>query len=204
MRRKLERKIQIPTGITCEVIENKVICKKDSLELSREIPIPGTKVLISQNEILISNEKGNKNDYKKIVSLSIHLKNILSGLEDPFIYKLESCNVHFPTSLKIEGDKLEISNFLGEKVKRYAEILPGVNVDIKGPNITLSSHNLESAGQTAANFEKATKVRGRDPRVFQDGIYIVEKPVKRKIEVIKPEEGKAEETIDTPEEQNDN
>ena len=30
-------------------------------------------------------------------------------------------------------------------------------------------------GQTAANIENATRVRKRDPRVFQDGIYLFER-----------------------------
>mgnify|MGYP000225838052 CR=1 FL=1 len=33
--------------------------------------------------------------------------------------------------------------------------------------------NKEKVGQTAANIEKATRVKGYDTRVFQDGIYLV-------------------------------
>jgi len=38
------------------------------------------------------------------------------------------------------------------------------------------SGNKYAAGQTAANLEQATRVRKKDRRVFQDGIFIVEKP----------------------------
>ena len=36
-------------------------------------------------------------------------------------------------------------------------------------------NNIEDVGQTAGNLEKATIVKGRDTRVFQDGIYIISK-----------------------------
>jgi large subunit ribosomal protein L6 len=39
----------------------------------------------------------------------------------------------------------------------------------------LTGSDLEQVSQTAANIERATKIRGFDPRVFQDGIYITEK-----------------------------
>jgi large subunit ribosomal protein L6 len=180
MKKQISKKVIIPNGIICEISEGKITFKKDSNEYSKDFNLPKTELNLEGQELTVSCKKGNKLDYKNILSLCAHLRNIISGLENPFEYKLESCNVHFPMSLKIEQDKLEISNFLGEKVKRYAEILPSVKVDIKGNNITITSIDIESAGQTAANFEKATKVKGRDNRIFQDGIYITEKPSKRK------------------------
>ena len=78
-------------------------------------------------------------------------------------------------TLKVEKNYLIINNFLGEKTPRHAKILPEVSVDIKGPKVIVSSRNKESAGQTVANIEKATIVRKRDRRVFQDGIFLVER-----------------------------
>ena len=92
------------------------------------------------------------------------------------MYHLEAVNVHFPMSLKIEGGKLAINNFFGEKTPRYAKILPNVEVKLEGQKIIIISSNKEAAGQTAANFEKATKIKNRDKRIYQDGIYITQKP----------------------------
>ncbi len=39
----------------------------------------------------------------------------------------------------------------------------------------LSGPDIERVGQSAANIERTTKIRDYDPRVFQDGIYIVDK-----------------------------
>ena len=175
MKQEIIEQIEIPEGVTCEYLDNIIKCKKDSQEISREIRIPRIEVKIDDN-ITISIKKGNQKDYKIIKTITSHLKNAFSGFENKYIYKLQSVNVHFPITLKVEGENLIINNFLGEKVPRKAKILPNVDVDIKGQDITVSSFNKESAGQTAANFEKATKVKSRDNRIFQDGIYIIEKP----------------------------
>ena len=78
-------------------------------------------------------------------------------------------------TVKIEGNKAIIKNFLGEKIQRESSIPEGAEMEIKKDIIIIKSLNKEIAGQTAANLEIATKVRGRDKRIFQDGIYIVEK-----------------------------
>ena len=176
MKTKLIEKMQIPEGIKCTFDNNILICQKDKVSLERKILIPKVKINVSGNEISFHSEKGNKIEFKIIKANLAHLKNIFDGLQNKFMYVLEACNVHFPMTLKVEKNKLVINNFLGEKTPRYAEILPEVNVEIKGQKITVSSHSKELAGQTAANIEKATRVRNRDRRVFQDGIYLTEKP----------------------------
>jgi large subunit ribosomal protein L6 len=175
MKRKISESISLPEGVSAHISDKKLVLRKGSVELSRSINIPAVDISLNGNSILIDSQRGNKTQLNLIMTFIAHLKNMFSGLENKFVYKLQACNVHFPMTLKVEKENLLITNFLGEKKPRYAEILPSVHVDIKGQNITLSSHDKELAGQTAANIEKATKVRNRDRRIFQDGIYIIEK-----------------------------
>jgi large subunit ribosomal protein L6 len=176
MKQKFEEKLEVPQGIECNISEESLTCKKGNLVIERKTNSPLIKFKVSGNELTISCVKGNKNQYKVLKSLVSHLQNIFQGLEKPFIYKLEIANVHFPMTVKSQDSEVIINNFLGEKTPRKAKILPNVEVKIQGNQIEVSSHDKELAGQTAANIEKATKVRGRDRRIFQDGIFITAKP----------------------------
>jgi len=179
MKHKLSQTLQIPRGIECIYKDGILNCKKDQLELSHKIHAPTINLKISEKEITIECKKGNKLDYKKLMTFKSHINNIFRGLTENFTYKLEICNVHFPMTAKVETGHLAINNFLGEKVPRYAEILPNVDVKVQGNEITVSSHDKEAAGQTSANIEKATKVIGRDRRIYQDGIFITNKPERK-------------------------
>lgn len=180
MKNEITEKIEIPAGIDCTYEKGLFSCKKDSIEISRKINLPSISIKIEDNSIIFYSRKANKNEKKIINSYTKHIKNLFQGLDEKYTYKLEACNVHFPMSIKIEKDKLSVSNFLGEKIPRYAKILPNVDVQIKGSIITITSNDKEAAGQTAANIEKTTHVRNRDRRVFQDGIYITQKPERKK------------------------
>ncbi len=176
MKIKLTEKIDLPAGISCAYKNGVLKCSKGSKSIERKLILPQTELKIHGNEIVIECAKGNKNHYKVIKSAVAHLNNVITGLEESFVYKLESCNVHFPMTLKVDKGSLAITNFLGEKNPRHAVILPNVDVEVKGSIITITSHDREAAGQTAANMEKATKIRARDRRIYQDGIFITSKP----------------------------
>jgi large subunit ribosomal protein L6 len=176
MKQKLEEKITIPEGVSCSFSDGVLKCSKGSAEVEKKIHLPQVEVAVSANEIKLACKKGNQNQYKSIKSQIAHIKNLFNGLNEHYIYELELCHVHFPPTLKVDGKRLVVNNFFGEKNPRYAEILPNVKVEVKGPKITVSSPDKEAAGKTAANLERATYIRRRDRRIFQDGIYITSKP----------------------------
>jgi len=56
-----------------------------------------------------------------------------------------------------------------------AKIVGDVKVEAKEDEIIVQGIDRDEVGQTAFNIEQATFIRHRDPRVFQDGCYIVER-----------------------------
>lgn len=175
MKQKISERLEIPSGTECNINNGILTCSKSGASVTRKVALKKINVKVEGNAIVFECEAGNKNQLKQIMSLVAHAKNMFFGVSEKYTYKLEACNVHFPMTLKIEGNRMVINNFLGEKTPRYASIIPGADVQIKGTIITVAANSKEIAGQTAANIEKATIVRKRDRRVFQDGIYITEK-----------------------------
>ena len=100
---------------------------------------------------------------------------MIKGVTEGYECKMKTVFSHFPIKTSVEGNQLIIQNFLGERFSRKADILENVKIDIKGENLTVTGIDKEKVGQTAANIERATKVKNRDIRVFQDGIYIVKR-----------------------------
>jgi len=91
---------------------------------------------------------------------------------------LKIANVHFPMAVSHDkaANELVVRNFLGEKKDRRIKLIQGVDVNVDGDSIELQGIDIEKTGQCAANIEKGTKVRNKDRRIFQDGIFIIEKP----------------------------
>jgi large subunit ribosomal protein L6 len=176
MKKELSRTIELPEGFSSEVKGGLITIKGNSKEASRNFALGKVKVNSEGNKLTLSAKQATRRESATIGTTWAHLNNMIKGLQEGFVYKLEVANVHFPMNVKIEGGRAIIKSFLGEKEDRYADIVDGTKVDIKGTEITITSDDIEKAGQTAANLEKATKLKGRDRRIFQDGIFITEKP----------------------------
>ncbi len=104
-----------------------------------------------------------------------HVRNLAQGVSTGFEARMKVVAAHFPMKVQVRGHGLVIENFLGEKYPRTASMLPGVEATVEGDLVVLSGTDLEKVGQSAANIERTTRIRRYDPRVFQDGIYIVER-----------------------------
>jgi large subunit ribosomal protein L6 len=108
-------------------------------------------------------------------SIAGHIKNMMKGVTEGYTYRLRIVYSHFPMKVSVKGLEFTVDNFLGEKYPRKTKVLEGVKVEIKGNEVTVTGIDKEKVGQTAANIEQVTKIKKLDPRVFQDGVYIIEK-----------------------------
>ncbi len=171
----MEEVVEIPEGINVRY-ENGIVYVAGKLgEVKKKLSYPTIKIEVSGNEVKISAKEDNRKAKRLIKTYAAHIKNMFKGVQEGFTYKLKVIYTHFPTTVKVEGDKIVIENFIGERAPRFAKKLPGVEVKIQKQDITVTGIDLEAVSQTAANIERAARIVGKDRRVFQDGIFIVEK-----------------------------
>jgi large subunit ribosomal protein L6 len=104
-----------------------------------------------------------------------HVANLAGGVSRGVEARLKVVAAHFPMKVQVRGEELLIENFLGEKHPRSTQLRPGTRAVVEGDIVTLSGWDVEQVGQSAANIERVTKIRDYDPRVFQDGIYLIER-----------------------------
>lgn len=175
MKKALEQKIEIPKGVEVNIDGDEVSVKGSEGEIKKKFDLGKLNIKKENNEIVISNDKATKREKRMMNTIASHIRNMIKGVQEKFEYRLKACFSHFPINIKTEGKKVVIKNFLGEKVERKAEIPGGVDIEVKGQEIIIKSVNKELAGQAAANLEKATKIKGRDRRIFQDGIFMTNK-----------------------------
>jgi len=175
MRKELYQTIEMPKGVEAKIEGNELSLKGPEGEVKKVFDLGRLEFKMENKNIKIGNEKSTKTEKKIMNTLAAHIKNMIKGVQEKFEYKLKICFSHFPITVDIKGNEATIKNFLGEKIARKATIMQGTEVNMDKEFITVKSCDKELAGQTAANFEKATKIRNRDRRIFQDGIYIINK-----------------------------
>ncbi|MFC1710657.1 50S ribosomal protein L6 [Nanoarchaeota archaeon] len=175
MKKELFQEIEIPEGVEVSIEGNLISVKGSEGENKREFNINQLIFKTEGNKIIIGKKNSTKREKKLMNTLTAHIKNMIVGVQEKFEYKLKICFTHFPITVSINDNEAVIKNFLGERIPRKAKLLDDVEVKVAGDIITINSFNKESAGQTAANFEKATRITTRDRRVFQDGIFITNK-----------------------------
>jgi len=170
-----ERTVEIPEGVTATMEGTAFVVKGPKGTLTRDMRYPGIDITCDGNVFTVSTASTRKKISAMVGTYAALARNMCGGVTEGYEYKMKVVYSHFPIQLKKTDTALEIVNFLGEKQPRVARISEGVTVSTGNDEITVSGIDKELVGTTAARIERATHVRNRDPRVFQDGIYIIEK-----------------------------
>ncbi len=173
---EIDYEVAIPEGVTVTV-ENghhtTVTGPKGTLE--RAFRYRGVRLAVEDGIVHVRKDLPRREHKAICGTYRSHLENMIRGVTEGWTYEMKIVYNHFPIKAAVQGDQFVIENFLGERHPRKANILPDTTVQVKGEEVIVEGINREHVGQTAANIEQATRINNRDIRVFQDGIYIVNK-----------------------------
>ena len=173
-----ELEFDLIEGIQVEAKGRNITVKGKKGELSRRFMEDFVNIVPQDGKIKITAKTKRFPLRKQMVIMGTvagHIKNMMKGVTEGFVYKLRIVYSHFPMKASVKGAEFHVDNFLGEKSPRKTRILEGVKVEVKGNEVTVTGTDKEKVGQTAANIEQLTRIKNLDCRVFQDGIYIIEK-----------------------------
>ena len=173
--KKIEESVELPEGTQVQCEGSVLTVKGKKGEVARTFLCPTVKIAADGKKVVVTALNATKREKKMIGTFIAHIKGMVKGANEGHAYKMKICSGHFPMKAIVKGDTFIVENFLGEKIPRILPIRKGVAVTITGNDVLVLSADKELAGQCAASIERLTAIRGRDTRIFQDGIYITEK-----------------------------
>jgi large subunit ribosomal protein L6 len=160
--------IDIPQGVTVRVDGLKVSAKGPAGEVSKTLS-KEAKVIVKDNKVEVaSSSKALTGTTESMV------RNLMEGVSAPYTKNFKLIYAHFPISIEVKGSDVTIKNFLGEKMVRKTKLVGATKIVAKGQSVTVSGPDKEAVGQTIANMRSAMRIKDKDSRIFQDGIYEVD------------------------------
>ena len=169
------KNIAVPEGVDVKIDGRAISVKGEKGSLSRDFSEAPIGLQLEDKEIIIQANWPRKREAALVGTVAAIIQNMITGVTKGFTYKLKIVFSHFPISVKVKEEKVSIENFTGERSPRLTRIIGDVKVSFKEDDVIVQGINLEDVSQTAANIERATKVKRKDPRVFLDGIFVYEK-----------------------------
>ena len=171
----MEKVIEIPKGVKVKLEGFAFEAQGPKGKVGKIFKNEYVTMELKDKNIRIYTKREKKTDIAVVGTWASIVNSAFIGVTKGFIYTMKIVYAHFPVKVTVKGNQVLLDNFLGEKSPRKITLGPETKVTVKGDLVTVEGSDLEATGNAAASIERMSKIKGFDPRVFQDGIYIVRK-----------------------------
>lgn len=171
----LDASLDIPKGVNAKFDKGILSVQGPLGKVVQDFTKIPVDVKVSGSEVKVLTRGARRKNRSILNTARSLIRNALEGVTKGYQYKLKVIFAHFPVTVKVQGKKILVENFYGERSPRVAEIVGDTRAEVQGEDIVLNGVSLQDIGQTAANLEQATTVRRKDLRVFLDGVYVYER-----------------------------
>jgi large subunit ribosomal protein L6 len=169
--------VELPSGFSVTLTGGRIRGHGPLGTLERDFPSDVIELTVAGTTATLHLKlgQGRKTSRALLGTWAAHLRNMAAGLTRGVEARLKVVAAHFPMKVQVRGEEIVVENFLGEKYPRSTRLVPGTKAQVEGEFVLLNGTDVEQVGQSAANIERVTHIRDYDPRVFQDGIYLVDR-----------------------------
>ena len=165
--------LDLPVNVKVRMEGNTFIVDGKLGTLRKDITKLPISVDLKDKKLVIRPPGTRKKDLAMTNTAKSIIQSMIKGVESGFTYKLKVVYAHFPISVKTKGKEIHVENYFGERAPRVSHIVGDTTkVNVIGEDVIVQGPSLEEVSQTAANIEFSTKLKGKDQRVFLDGLYI--------------------------------
>jgi large subunit ribosomal protein L6 len=178
--RPAELSVALPEGVSSSYSSGSLTISGPLGKVTQSFSKVPASVQIEGSSVKLGTTGSRRKDKAVLNTARSMVQNAIEGVVYGYEYKLKLIFAHFPVTVKVQGRRVLVENFYGERAPRVAEIVGDSKVDVQGEDITVTGVSVRDVGQTAANLEQATRVKRKDQRVFLDGVYVYERIRKSK------------------------
>lgn len=172
--------VDLPSGVSGSFQHGELVIKGRLGKVSQDFSKIPVAIRIDNSRVQISTAGSRRTDNAILNTARSLVRNAIEGVQFGYEYKLKVIFAHFPVTVKVQGNRVVVENFYGERSPRVAEIIGDTKVQVQGEDLLVTGVSIQDVGQTAANLEQATTVKRKDQRVFLDGVYVYERTRKSK------------------------
>ncbi len=178
---KIEETVKIPSDVSFELEKKLVKLEGPKGKVDKDFnhmkSLDFSIVDVEEGkEVVISAPK--KQTISLVKTAKNVIQNLIKGVKNLYTYKMKIVYSHFPITVippKNGEREVQIMNFIGERSPRIATTIGNVTVKATKQEVEVSGCDKDHVGQTCANIQSKCRIRDKDKRVFQDGVYVFSK-----------------------------
>ncbi len=157
--------ISLPDGVNANFADHVLKIKGPSGEVAITISKLVKLTINGKNVEVVADDLALVNSTESLINSAC------KGAKEAYKRSFKVIYAHFPISFEVKGKEITIKNFLGEKQARKAKLVGSTKFEAKGQAVTVSGPDKYAVGQTIANLRSAMRIKDKDGRIFQDGLY---------------------------------
>lgn len=104
MKLDIVERVEFPAEVSATLESGLLTVKGPKGEVARLLRHPQVNISVEGNAVVVGFKNATKREKRMINTFAAHVRNMVKGVQEPFVYKLKICSGHFPMNVSVQGD----------------------------------------------------------------------------------------------------